>query len=357
MIFKNMSRFLSEKLKTLSPYTPGEQPKNMAELIKLNTNESPFCPSPRVIEAISAQEVSALRLYSDPECGALTGAAAEYHGVLKAQVLPGNGSDEILALIFHGLCQNGAAFADITYGFYRVYCNMFNVSANIIPLREDFSVAVEDYADLSETIFIANPNAPTGVFLPISDIERILRLDKNRLVVVDEAYVEFGGESSDILLEKYDNLLIVRTLSKAHSLAGARVGYALGSEDLIKDLNTLRFSLNPYNVNRLSLLAGKAALDDREYFETCRARIIENRDYTTKSLRALGFLIPESRANFIFAGDNTQISAADYYRRLRESGILVRYFASPRIDNYVRITIGSMEQMERLIEVTKELLS
>lgn len=348
-----MTRFLNDKLKDLVPYTPGEQPRNMSKLIKLNTNESPYPPAPGVIKALDGGEAASLRLYSDPECKTLVRAIAEYHGVRDGQIFPGNGSDEVLAFVFHGMCQNGAVFADITYGFYQVFSAMFNVDGGVIPLREDFSIAVEDYVNHKGTVFIANPNAPTGICLPPGDIRGLLEQDRDRLVVVDEAYVAFGGESAQPLLTEFDNLLIVRTFSKSHSLAGARLGYAIGSEELISDLNTLKFSFNPYNVNRLSMIAGAEAMKDTAYFEECRGRIIEAREYAAEQLRNFGFTVLDSKANFIFAGANAKISGMKYFKRLRENGILVRHFDLPRISDYVRITIGTMEQMQRLVEVTK----
>jgi histidinol-phosphate aminotransferase len=349
-----MTRFLDSKLKKLVAYTPGEQPKNMSELIKLNTNESPFPPAPGVIDMIKSEEVEKLRLYSDPDCKQLVSTIAEYHHISEHQVFPGNGSDEVLAFIFHGLCPNGAAFADITYGFYPVFAEMFDAIQQIVPLRDDFSIKVEDYAGISGTVFIANPNAPTGLCLPLSDIETLVSQNRDRLVVVDEAYIDYGGESAQSLLDVYDNLLIVRTLSKSRSLAGGRVGYALGSEELVKDLNTMKFSFNPYNVNRLSIIAGAEAMKDTSYFNECCAKIIENREYTTVELRKLGFDVLPSKANFIFAGANQKISGIDYFSKLRDNGILVRHFNSPRICDYVRITIGTTEQMQRLVQVTKE---
>ena len=352
-----MGAFLDKKLSDMTPYTPGEQPKNVKDLIKLNTNESPYPPSPKVIESLSSAEISDLRLYSDPTCERLLKSIAAYHGVGIENVFPGNGSDEILALCFHGLCENGAAFADITYGFYDVYVQMFGVDYKKIPLREDFTIAVGDYAGEKGTLFIANPNAPTGIALSLSKIEKLLQQDAERLVVVDEAYVAFGAESAVSLLGKYPNLLVVHTFSKSHSLAGARIAYAVGAKELIADLNTLKFSFNPYNVNRLSILAGASAMDDREYFEENRQKVIAARVYTSAALRERGFVLTDSRANFIFAGDNPRIAAKDYFEGLRENGILVRYFPSPRIDNYVRITIGTMDNMKRLVEVTADMLA
>ncbi len=352
-----MSGFLDRRLSSLEAYTPGEQPKDMDRLIKLNTNEFPYPPSPRVIEVVSSAELEKLRLYSDPNCAALVEAIADYCGVDPACVFPGNGSDEVLAFLFHGFCPNGAVFPDISYGFYKVFAQMFGVSARQIPLREDFSVAVGDYAGCKETVFIANPNAPTGICLPRAQIEELLDQDPERLVVIDEAYVEFGGESALPLIGRYKNLVVTRTFSKSHALAGARLGYALADPALIADLNTLRYSFNPYNVNRLSILLGAAAMRDAKYFAELREEVVRSREYITGVLRELGFTVPESRANFIFAGANPKLGGGAYYRKLRERGILVRHFDAPRIADYVRVTIGTRSQMETLAETTKMILA
>ena len=351
-----MSGFMNGKFASLVPYVPGEQPKNVANLIKLNTNESPYPPSPKVMEAITEDEISALRLYSDPTCEALVTAIAEYDGVLPENIYTGNGSDEVLAFCFCAFCENGAAFADITYGFYTVFADMYGVKYREVPLRNDFSIGILDYVNLIETVFIANPNAPTGLALPLSEIEVLLQQDAGRLVVVDEAYVEFGGETAVPLLEKYPNLLITRTFSKSHSLAGGRVGYAIASKELIADLNTLKFSINPYNVNRLSILAGTAAMKDTEYLAETRAKTIEAREYASAALKDMGFKLTDSRANFIFAGENPRISGADYFAKLRENAILTRYFPAHRTAGYVRISVGTMEEMKRFVAVTKEIL-
>ncbi len=351
-----MTRYMDGRFSDLEAYTPGEQPRNMDRLIKLNTNELPFPPSEQVIAAASRAELEKLRLYSDPECKALIDSIADYCDLTPDCVFPGNGSDEVLAFLFHGFCPNGAVFPDITYGFYKVFAQMFGVPARQIPLREDFTVAVEDYADCRETVFLANPNAPTGICLTPSQIETLLQQNTERLVVIDEAYIEFGGESAAALLGGYENLVITRTFSKSHALAGARIGFALSNPALIADMNTLRFSFNPYNVNRLSILLGAAAMRDKAYFADCREKVIRSREYTADALRAFGFIVPESRANFIFAGANPRISGGEYYRRLRENDILVRHFSSARIDDFVRITIGTKAQMEMLTETTKKIL-
>jgi histidinol-phosphate aminotransferase len=336
-------------------YVPGEQPKNVGELIKLNTNESPFPPSPAVIRAVDSAAVRDLRLYPDPTCASLANALSQQFGVEPSQVTFGNGSDELLAFCFHALCGNGAAFADITYGFYKVFAKMFSVAAEIVPLREDYTLAVEDYARCAGTVFIANPNAPTGIALKRGQIEELLQ-NKERLVIVDEAYVDFGADSAVPLLSKYDNLLVIGTFSKSRQLAGARLGYAVGSEELIADLNTLRFSFNPYNINRLTLLAGEAAVQDAPYFDYCRKLIIENRQYVSEKLRGLGFRVLPSMTNFVFAGPQEGLSGKEYYEALRSRNILVRYFDQDRLREFVRITIGTTDQMDALISATKDIL-
>ena len=351
-----MTGFMDSKFSGMVPYTPGEQPRDMDRLIKLNTNEMPYPPSEKVKAVLCDEEGEKLRLYSDPTCSAFIKAVADYNGLAPENVFPGNGSDEVLAFLFHGFCEKGAIFPDISYGFYPVFANMFGVQYREIPLREDFTVAVEDYGAGEETVFIANPNAPTGIALPLSDIEKLLKSNPKRLVVVDEAYVEFGAESAAKLLGRYDNLVVTRTFSKSHALAGARIGYALASEALIADMNALRFSFNPYNLNRLSILLGKAAMEDREYFDACRKKVMDSRTYTINALRKLGFNVLDSKSNFIFAGANPALDAKPYFDGLRANGILVRYFSAERTKNYVRITIGTQEQMETLVRVTEALL-
>ena len=351
-----MTRFFSASLSGLEPYTPGEQPRGLADLIKLNTNESPFPPSPRAVEAIGAQQVRDLRLYSDPACTDFLAALAEAFGVPKNCVFASNGSDEALAFAFRAFCDAGAAFPDVTYGFYPVFAQLFGVKTRVVPLRDDWSLAPEDYKGLKETIFLANPNAPTGLALPRARIEKLVAADPARLVIVDEAYVDFGAESCVPLTQRYDNVLVVGTFSKSRSLAGARLGYAVGAPSLIADLNAVKFSFNPYNVNRLTLAAGAASVRDAEHFKTCCAKIVGAREETKASLRALGFTVTESRANFLFAAPPAPRTGAEYFAFLRENGILVRHFAAPRTENYVRITVGTGVQMHRLVAVTKEFL-
>jgi len=350
-----MSRFLSGEAAALAPYTPGEQPTD-TQYIKLNTNESPFPPSPKVMEVLSAAEIEKLNLYSDPTCGVLNRALAKRCGVGVENVISGNGSDEILSFAFRAFCGEGrpVAYADITYGFYKVWAAFYGLQSTVVPLREDFSLSVEDYMAVPGTLFIANPNAPTGMALPALEIRRLLEADRNRIVVVDEAYVDFGAESCVPLTKEYDNLLVVQTMSKSRSLAGGRVGFAIGSADLIADLNRVKYSFNPYNINRLSLLAGAAAVEDEAYFQSCTAAVRVNREWTAQQLTAMGFTVLPSCANFLFAKWD-RISGGELYRALKERGILVRWFDADRIRDFVRITVGSKEQMEALVETLKQL--
>lgn len=351
-----MSRFISREAGEFAPYTPGEQPADQ-QYVKLNTNESPFPPSPGVVEAVTRAQLEKLNLYSDPTCAALCGAIAKRNGLAPEQVIAGNGSDELLFFAFRAFCgaEQGAAYADITYGFYPVWAEFFHLQSSVIPLREDFTLNVDDYADFSGTVFIANPNAPTGMAVPVGDIRRLLEADPGRVVVVDEAYVDFGAESCVSLLRECDNLLIIQTYSKSRSLAGGRIGFAMGSAELIADLNRVKYSFNPYNVNRLSIVAGAAAMEDEAYFQTCTAAIQATRARSARELEELGFTVLPSAANFIFARCG-RISGGELYRRLKAAGILVRWFDKPRISDYIRITIGSDEQMEQLTGTLKQLL-
>ena len=351
-----MSKFLSKEASRLAPYTPGEQPQDQ-QYVKLNTNESPFPPAPKVVKALSRAEVLKLNLYSDPTCARLVEAIAKRYELQPENVLTGNGSDEILAFAFRAFCGEGKplAYADITYGFYKSQVALFGLEAKVIPLREDFTLNVDDYMDFPGTIVIANPNAPTGMTVPRADIQRLLEADPDRVVIVDEAYVDFGAESCVPMIYRYDNLLVVQTMSKSRSLAGGRVGFALGSPELIAALNRVKYSFNPYNVNRLSIVAGAAAVEDEDYFQTCTAAIRNNRAWTVRELEDLGFTVLPSQANFIFAKSD-KIPGGDLYRKLKENGILVRWFDADRIRDYVRITIGSLEQMAALVDEIARLL-
>ncbi len=356
-----MSRFWAKKLSDLVPYTPGEQPKSTGELIKLNTNESPFPPSKKVNEAIlSNNEIDNLRLYPDPTCANLINVLSNHYNVSQSNITVGNGSDELLAFAFSAFCESGAAFADITYGFYPVFADLYNVKKNIVPLKNDFTIDVNDYENIDATLFIANPNAPTGLVLSLDKIEILLKQNNNRLVIIDEAYVDFGADSAISLIDKYDNLLIIGTFSKSRSLAGARIGYAVACKDIIKDLNTIKFSFNPYNLNRLSLLCGAASVLDNDYFTNCCNEIIDIREKIKEEFIALDFKVTDSKANFLFVSPPSgkdNFNAEKYFVALREKNIVVRYFNIPRINNYVRITIGTKEQMEKLIKATKDIIN
>jgi len=343
-------RFWSSRIQDLEPYIPGEQPKDRV-FIKLNTNENPYPPSPKVLEAIRSAADETLRLYPDPEASQLRQTIAEYHGLTPEQVFCGNGSDEVLAFAFRAFCGAGqpVAFADVTYGFYKSQAALFDLDVKIIPLREDFTLHVDDYMDFPGTIVIANPNAPTGIAVPRNDIQRLLEANPDRVVIVDEAYVDFGAESCVPMIYRYDNLLVTQTMSKSRSLAGGRVGYALGSPELIADLNRVKYSFHPYNVNRLSIAAGAAAVADEAYFAACTAAIRQTRAWTVGELENLGFTVLPSQANFVFAR-HSQLPGETLYRKLKENGVLVRWFDADRIRDYIRITIGSMEQMETLVE-------
>lgn len=344
-----MSRFFSPKYAALEAYTPGEQPRDM-QYVKLNTNESPFPPSPGVAAAV-AREAETLRLYSDPESAALTAAVAARYGVAPEQVLMTNGSDEILNFAFmaYGDAQNGFVFPDITYGFYPVFAAVNHVPYREIPLREDFSIDPRDYFRAGANIVLANPNAPTGRLLPVAEIEEIVRANPAHVVVIDEAYIDFGGESCVPLAARYDNLLVTQTFSKSRSLAGARLGFGIGAPALIRDLNTIKYSTNPYNVNRMTAAAGIAALEDDAYYAANAEAIVQNRDFTTRELRARGFTVLDSAANFVFARA-PRMGGGALYRRLKARGVLIRHWDKPRIADWCRITIGTRAQMQTLLD-------
>ncbi|MCI8538153.1 MAG: histidinol-phosphate transaminase [Oscillospiraceae bacterium] len=350
-----MSRYLRASLQALDPYVPGEQPQDQ-QYIKLNTNESPYPPSPRVLEAVSTPEVEKLRLYSDPEARILVSAIAKRYGVGVDQVFVGNGSDEVLAFAFQAYGGGKVRFPALSYGFYPVFARLYGVSAEEIPLKEDFSIDPADYLDCGGTVVLANPNAPTGLALSRAELEEIIASNPDQVVLVDEAYVDFGGESCVPLLEKYGNLLVVQTFSKSRALAGARLGFALGSPELIADLNRIKFSFNPYNLNRLTILAGTAAMEDEDYFQSCVQRIQATRSRVTEALRKLGFTVLDSQTNFVFTKPPA-MSGRAYYQALRQRGILVRHWDRPLIAGWVRVTIGSETEMGRFIAVTEELQS
>ena len=350
-----MSRFLREDFRTLEVYVPGEQPRDK-QYIKLNTNESPFPPAPAVVEAV-AKEAGTLQWYSDPECTALRRTAAERFGLAPENIFCGNGSDEVLNFAFMAFCsrEKGMAFPSISYGFYPVFGDLYGLDCTAIPLKADFSIDAADYLHLDKNIMIANPNAPTGLLLSVGDVRRIVESNRDNVVIIDEAYIDFGGESCLPLVAEYDNLLVVQTFSKSRSLAGARLGFGFAQREIIADLNRVKYSTNPYNINRATLAAGEAALRAQDYYdENCR-RIIENRTYTTQTLRALGFEVLPSFANFIFAR-HPAMGGEALYRTLKENGILVRHFSRTEISDFVRITIGSRAQMDALLTTVQTIL-
>ncbi len=350
-----MSRFLKEELRGLVPYTPGEQPQ-ILNLIKLNTNESPFPPSKRAVE-YACREAEKLQLYPDPTCDKLTELLANRLGVSPDEVLVTNGSDEILYFAFMAYCNNkkGAAFPDITYGFYKVFAQLGNIPYTEIPLTDELRIDLEQYKGINSTIFIANPNAPTGILLKPSEIEEVIKANPDSIVVVDEAYIDFGGKSCVPLIKKYDNLLVTQTFSKSRSMAGARIGFGVGCSELIRDLNAIKYSTNPYNINRMSMFAAIGALEDEEYtIENCKT-ICKNREYTKCALSELGFECTDSMANFVFAKSD-RISGSELYEKLRSRGILVRHFDKERIRDYNRITIGTKEQMMAFADGVREIL-
>ena len=350
-----MSKFFSSKYKNLTPYTPGEQPKDM-KYLKLNTNESPFPPSKKA-QRLAAKAACQLQLYPDPECRKLTEMIAENLGVEYSEVLVTNGSDEILNFAFMAYCDNSlpAVFPDITYGFYPVFAEINNIPYELLPLKDDFTIDINDYIGINKTIFIANPNAPTGIALSPSQIEEILKSNPDNVVVIDEAYVDFGGESCVPLTKKYDNLLVTRTFSKSRSMAGARLGFGVGNAGLIQDLNTIKYSTNPYNINRMTMAAGIGVLEDEKYTRANCREIIKSREITLNELKKLGFICTDSLANFVFV-KHPEISGEDLYLKLKEKGVLVRHFGKDKIKDYNRITIGTIAQMKILITKIKEIL-
>jgi histidinol-phosphate aminotransferase len=350
-----MSKFWSQVVSELEPYVPGEQPQ-IDGLIKLNTNESPYPPSPKVIDLMTHDAIDRLRLYPDPNSKKLKTTIAHYYGVTTEQVFVGNGSDEVLALAFMAFFQQPQPllFPDISYSFYPVYCKLFGIDFNTIPLRDDFTINFADYPTANGGIIFPNPNAPTAIGMSLQNIEEILQKNTESVVIVDEAYVDFGGETAIGLVDKYPNLLVIQTLSKSRSLAGLRVGLAVGNKDLIDALERVKNSFNSYPIDRLAEVASVVAFEDDAYFKDCRNKIIATREWTTKELEKLGFNVLPSQANFLFAQPLGR-DAASVAQYLREHKILVRYFNKPRIKEFLRITIGTDEQMQTLIDVLKSL--
>ena len=352
-----MSRYWSEVVNSLTPYVPGEQPK-IANLIKLNTNENPYGPSPRVLDVLRAGATDSLRLYPDPNSDQLKAAIAKTHGLHAEQVFVGNGSDEVLAHTFQALLKHDAPllFPDITYSFYPVYCGLYDIRYETIPLNERFEIQVDDYFKPNGGIIFPNPNAPTGIPLKLSEIERLLKANTASVVVIDEAYVDFGTESAVNLIDRFPNLLVTHTLSKARSLAGLRVGYALGHPDLIEGLLRVKDSFNSYPVDSLAAAGAIAAMEDVTYFEMTRQKVMATRQHLVSAMQAMGFEVLPSGANFIFAKHSDR-DGAELTALLRERNIIIRHFKKPtRVAPYLRITIGTEGENQQLIDALKTIL-
>ena len=351
-----MSRYMSARFDGLEAYVPGEQPQDM-QYVKLNTNESPFPPSPQVLEAVNAAQTARLNLYPDPEGKVLRARLAAMYEVKPENVFLANGSDELLSFAFMAFCdeERPVAFPNISYGFYPVYASLYQVPSTEIPLKEDFSLDPGDYCGLNQNIVIANPNAPTGRAISVADIEEIVRTNPDHVVLIDEAYIDFGGESCLPLIRKYDNLLVCQTFSKFRSLAGGRLGFALASPGLIADLDKIKYSTNSYNINRLTMAAAIATLDSNDYYVENGKKIQENRAWTTAELAKLGFETLPSLTNFIFTRC-PQVEGGTFYQRLKSKGVLVRHSNKPELADWCRVTLGTREQMEFFLDKVREIL-
>ena len=349
-----MSEFLNPRLASLEAYTPGEQPQDRA-YIKLNTNESPYAPSRGVRKALDRKRIDDLRLYCDPNATVLKEELAALYDKKPTEIFVSNGSDDILNFAFLAFGADGILFPDISYGFYEVFANLHGLPYEKVALKKDFTIDADDYCKENKMVVIANPNAPTGICLPVKKIEKILKANPDHVVLIDEAYVDFGGESCADLIEKYPNLLCVQTFSKSRSLAGGRLGFGAGSAELIRDLKTIQYSTNPYNVNAMTMAAGLGALEDEAYFRENCETIIKTREWTKSALEKLGFTVIPSKTNFLFAKHPAK-DGGELYGQLKNRGILVRHFDTPRLKDYNRITIGSEQQMETLIQTLEEIL-
>ena len=350
-----MKEFWSKRIRDAVPYVPGEQPKDR-KFIKLNTNECPYPPSPKVLEAIREAADDSLRLYPDPECLSLRRAIAKREGLKPEQVFCSNGSDEVLAFAFQAFFdpEREIVFPKITYSFYPVYTNFFGLTCREVPMNEDFSDPIDLLCGNNGGVVLANPNAPTGIAVGLDVVERILKANPQVVVIVDEAYVDFGAESAVALIDRYPNLLVVQTASKSRALAGLRVGWAMGNENLIRGLCCVRDSLNSYTLDRIALAGAEAAIEDEAYFQTCRQKVIATRAWSTRALKELGFTVLSSSSNFVFASHSVK-TGKELLDGLREKGILVRWWADPLIANWLRISIGTDEEMEALVAALKEL--
>lgn len=351
-----MSKYWSNKVRQLEPYVPGEQPK-VDGLIKLNTNENPYGPSPEALKAMREQVSEGLRLYPDPNSDVLKEAIAEFYNITADMVFVGNGSDEVLAHTFQALLQQEKPLLcpDISYSFYPVYCRLYDIQCQTVPLGENFEISIEDYFRENGGILFANPNAPTGRFLELGDIEELLRKNRHSVVVLDEAYIDFGGRSGVELIDRYENLLVIQTLSKSRALAGLRVGFALAQTGLVEALERVKNSFNSYPLDRLAIYGGAAAMRDREYFEKTRKRIIATRERMNSELTRRGFIVIPSQANFVFTR-NERMDALTLSSALRQKNILVRHFQKPRIDQFLRISVGSDQDCDQLVKALDEIV-
>ncbi len=351
-----MSIFLVDEYKDMEPYVPGEQPKDKL-YIKLNANETSMPPSPKVFEAISKKEIWNMSYYADPHCHAFRQAVAEVYGLTEDEVFVGNGADEVLSFVLMSFFRRGMKiyFPDITYGFYRTYAKTYGLDMEEIPVKDDFSIDINDYMDLKGDIVFANPNNPTGLTIPVDDIERLVKANPERMVIIDEAYADYSGETCLPLATKYPNLVVVRTFSKSRNMAGMHIGFAVASKEIIADLNCIKMSFNPFNLNSITMAAGIAAVKDTYYFDKCVKTIVANREHTRAELEKIGFEVVPSKANFLFC-KHSDIPASELCEKLKEEGILTRHFADARLNDYLRITIGTEHEMAVVIIAIKEIL-
>lgn len=352
----SMTKLWSSMAKRAEPYIPGEQ-LNKENILKLNTNENPYPPSPKVIEAIAGELGKDLRLYPSPTMEGLRHEIAELYGLKAENVFIGNGSDEVLAFSFMAFFEPGEQilFPNITYSFYPVYAKLYNISYKEVAVNEDFTLDINAFFNSEGGVIFPNPNAPTSIYLPLEQVEKIAQNNRNKVVIIDEAYIDFATESAVSLVNKYDNLLVIQTMSKSRALAGLRVGFALGNKNLIHALIRMKDSFNSYPIDRLAMVGATAAIEDKNYFEETRKKIITTREWTTEQLKRLGFEVVPSATNFLFV-TNPKIAAEKLYKTLREKDILIRYFNQAPIDNYVRVTIGTKEEMKRFIKAVEEII-
>ena len=351
-----MSFFFLDEYEDMEAYIPGEQPKDR-QYIKLNANESSFPPSPKVLEAVNQSQINGMGHYSDPHCMELRAAIGEVYGFGADQVFVGNGADEVLGFCMMSFFREGmkVCFPDITYDFYRTYAKTYHLDYEQIPLKDDLSIDVEDYINTDKDVILANPNNPTGKDISVADIERIVKKDQKRMVIIDEAYVDYGNESCVPLVRKYPNLVVIQTFSKSRNMAGARIGYAISSKEIIEDMNKIKFTFNPFNMSSLAITAGTAAVKDTEYLEKCVTTTIETRKYFEKEVEKIGFLVCPTTTNFAFI-KHPKLDAGKITKELKDRGILVRHYQNERINAYLRVTIGSREEMEQVIKELKDIV-